>query len=307
MGYVFDGMLDWLAKAVLACLDGLISMITGALLVTPNVTGLPQVQALTGRAVWIVDTVFVLAFIAAGALTMSSGGDERARYGAKDLMPRLVVGFVAAHFSQLLCGWLIEAGNTLTTALTADGLDHQGALTAIKTHLLASQDASAALLFVVVAALVVVLVATTAFGMIGRFAVALLLTAVAPLALACHALPQTDPLARLWWRSYLGMLAVPTVQGLCLYTGQWMLLDPKSLLPVFGLPYEPGGMINMFVVVVLLWTTARVPKLMSRIAGNAGRAPTVLGAVVRVVAVQGVARAVPGGGTVSRGARALAG
>jgi hypothetical protein len=198
MGYVFDGMLDWLAKAILACLDGLISVITGSLLVTPDVTELPQIQALTGRAVWIVDTVFVLAFVVAGAMTMSAGGDERTRYGVKDLLPRLVVGFVAAHFSMLWCGKLIELVNAFTAALTTGGLDHNGALGAIKTHLVAAQDGAAALLFVVVAALVVVLVAATAFGLIGRFAVLLLLTAVAPLALACHALPHTDPIARLW-------------------------------------------------------------------------------------------------------------
>jgi hypothetical protein len=306
VGYFFDGMLNWLAKAILACLDGLISVITGSLLVSPDVTGLPQIQALTGRAVWIADTAFVLAFVAAGAMTMSAGGNERMRYGAKDLLPRLVVGFVAAHFSMLWCGKLIELGNAFTAALTTGGLDHTGALGAIKTHLVAAQDQTAALLFVVVAAIVVVLVATTALGLIGRFTVLLLLTAVAPLALACHALPQTDPIARLWWRSYLGVLAVPAAQGLCLYAGQWMLLDPKSLLPVLGLPVEPGGVVNLLLVVVLLWTTVRVPKLMQRMAGGAARGPGAIGAVVRVVVVQGLSRAVPGAGPIARGAQAIA-
>ena len=98
----------------------LFSAITDALLITPDVTVLPQVQAITGRSIWIVDTVFVLAFVAAGVLTMIAGGDERARYTAKDLAAAVVVGFIAAHFSQLCCSKLIELANALTAALTAD-------------------------------------------------------------------------------------------------------------------------------------------------------------------------------------------
>ena len=102
MGFL-DAIMDWVIDALLACLDAVFGVITGAMLITPDATALPQVQALTGRSVWIVDTVFVLVFIAAGVLTMSAGGDERARYTAKDLAPRCVVGFIAAHFSQLFC------------------------------------------------------------------------------------------------------------------------------------------------------------------------------------------------------------
>src|SRR5919198_230655 len=107
MGFLLNQILDWFAGLLLDCLNGLISAITHALLITPDVTSLPQVQALTGRSIWVVDTVFVLAFVAAGVLTMVAGGDEHSRYTVKDLMPRLVVGFIAAHFSQLLCSKLI--------------------------------------------------------------------------------------------------------------------------------------------------------------------------------------------------------
>lgn len=306
MAYLFDQMLDWLASAVLACLDTLIGLIAGILLATPDVTGLPQIRALTGRAVWIVDTVFVLAFVAAGVLTMTGGGHDRLRYEVKDLLPRMVVGFVAAHVSQPVCGALINLGNAAVVAFTGDGADHDGALTAVRTHLLAGRDKTAALLFVVTAAIVVVLVATTLIGMIGRIIAVLLLTAVAPLALACHAMPQTDPAARLWWRSYTGALAVPVAQSLLLTAGQWMLLDPDNLLPALGLPVDPGGTVNLLIVVVLLWTTARVPKLMRRLSGSAGRTPGVLGSVVRVVLVEQTGRAVPGLGRIARGARTVA-
>ncbi|MET7968781.1 hypothetical protein [Micromonospora sp. NPDC005305] len=304
MNWLLDQILDWLAAAILASLDALFGVISSALLITPNVTGLPQVQALTGRSVLVVDTVFVLAFIAAGLLTMTAGGSETSRYTAKDLIPRLIVGFVAAHFSQVWCGMLIDLANALTAALTTPDGDSDGALRAIKTHITAGQDKIAVLLFVVCVAIIAVLLAGTAFSVIVRFAAVLVLTAFAPLALACHALPQTDPIARLWWKAYIGTLAVPVVQGFTLYAGQWMLTDPEHLLPTLGLPVEPGGAINLFVVMVMLWTTLRVPALMRRYvaAGGGGRGSNMIGAAVRVIVVQQATRAIPGLG---RGLRAV--
>ncbi|MEO3780490.1 hypothetical protein ABGB16_27485 [Micromonospora sp. B11E3] len=304
MGWLLDQILDWLATAILATLDALFGVISSALLITPNVTSLPQVQALTGRSVLVVDTVFVLAFIAAGALTMTAGGNENSRYTIKDLLPRLIVGFAAAHFSQLWCGMLIDLANALTGALTTPEGDSDGALRAIKTHVTAGQGKVAALLFVVCVAIIAVLLASTAVSAIVRFAVVLVLTAAAPLALACHALPQTDPLARMWWKSYSGALAVPVVQGFTLYAGQWMLTDPQHLLPALGLPVEPGEVLNLFVVMVMLWTTLRVPTLMRRYVASAGSGGGVnmLGAAVRVLVVQQVTRSIPGLG---RGLRAV--
>ncbi|MEH0985888.1 conjugal transfer protein TrbL family protein [Micromonospora sp. CPCC 205556] len=303
MGWLLDQILDWLAAAIVATLDALFGVISSALLITPNVTALPQVQALTGRSVLVVDTAFVLAFVVAGVLAMTAGGDERSRYTVKDLLPRLIVGFVAAHFSQLWCDMLIDLANALTAALTTPEGDSDGALRAIRTHITAGRDMTAVLLFVVCVAIIAVLLAATAFSVIVRFAVLLVLTAVAPIALACHALPQTDPVARLWWRSYTGVLAVPVVQGFTLYAGQWMLTDPDSLLPVLGLPVDPGGVINLFVVMVMLWTTLRVPALMARfVSASGGGGTNVVGAAVRVILVQQVTRAVPGLG---RGLRAV--
>ena len=304
MAWALNQILDWFAGLLLDCLNGLITAITRALLITPDVTALPQVQALTGRSVWVVDTVFVLAFVTAGVLTMVAGGDERARYTVKDLLPRCVVGFVTAHFSQLIAGTLIEVANAFTTALTAQDFNGDGALDAVKTHLMAARDQSAGLLFVVCLAIIVVLLAATACSVIVRFAVALVLTAVAPIALACHALPQTDGVARLWWRSYVAMLAIPVVQAFVLFAGQWMLLDTSSMLPLLGLPVEPGGTLNLFVVMVLLWTTVKVPALMRRYAtsGAGGHGGNPLGAVVRVVVVQQLTRGlrIPGLGAVRR-------
>jgi hypothetical protein len=300
MGWFLDQAVGWLTEAILACLTTVFDLITGVLLTTPKVTVLPQVQALTGRSVWIVDTVFVLALVAAGVMVMAAGGDEQSRYTVKDLLPRLVVGFTAAHFSQLACAQLIDLANALTGAISGDDYDDGGAFTAIQTHLTAAQDRMVPLLFLVLAVIITVLVVTCAVQVIGRVVTLLVMTGIAPLALACHALPATDGLARLWWRAYTGCLAVPVAQAFFLTAGERMLLDPAVMLPVFGLPVDPGGTLNLLVVVVLLWTTVKIPTLMARWAGQPARGANVLGAAVRVVVVQQLTRAVPGLNTLRR-------
>jgi hypothetical protein len=295
MGFLLDGIFDWFADKILDVFNALIGAITGVLLRTPDVTALPQVQALTDRSIAIIDTVYVLVFVAAGALTMSSSGGERAKYTAKDLLARCVVGFVAAHFSQLIAAKMIELSNAFTAALTDTPTGPNGGLDGIKSQLSAARDTVGALLFVIVAALIVFLVAATAISMISRFALIMVLTTLAPLALACHALPQTDPVARMWWRAYLGTLAVPIAQGAFLAAGQWMLLDPAHMLPQLGLPTaEPGGVLNLFVVVMLLWYAVKVPGWMRKIVTSPGRGPSLVSTVLRVMVVQRFTRSVPG-------------
>src|SRR6266498_3369088 len=283
---IFDHFLNWVTTSILNCFDAIFSLIAKGLLITPDVTGLPQVQALSGKSVWVVDTVFVLAFIAAGALTITAGGDERARYTAKDLAPRLVVGFIAAHFSQIFAGQAIS----LTDAFTPGDTNRQGALDAIKTHVHSANGSNAAMLMPIIVVIITVLLATTMLGMLVRFAVLLVLCTAAPFALACHALPQTDPLARLWWKAFTGCLAIPVLQSFTLQAGQWMLEDQSHMLAALGLPVDPFGFINLFVVIVLLWTTVKIPSLVRRYVTQGGRTPNFLGMIVRVVIVQQLTR-----------------
>ncbi len=295
--YMLNGILNWLAKVILAAFDKLVGLINHILLVSPDVTGLPQVQAMTGKTTGFVDAVFVLAFVAAGAITLVSGGSERSRYTVKDLLSRCVVGFIAAHFSTLLCSKAINLANAVGTALTSDKLLGPDATATMRSHV-ADQNPGAQILLVVALAMVVFLVGAVAFQAIARFGVLLVLTVVAPVALACHALPQTDGIARLWWRSYIACLAVPTLQAVTLYCGEWMLTDTHAMFPDLPITGDPFAVFNLLVVVVLLCTTAKIPGLMRRYAATGSRGGNVLGAVVRVVVVQQLTRGlrIPGGG-----------
>src|SRR2546430_17137349 len=88
MGWLLDRILGWLTKAILGAFDAIFGVIAHGLLISPDVTALPQVRTLAGRSVLVVQAVFVLAFVAAGLLIMVARGEGGARYTVKQLPPR---------------------------------------------------------------------------------------------------------------------------------------------------------------------------------------------------------------------------
>jgi hypothetical protein len=122
---------------------------------------------------------------------------------------------------------------------------------------------------------------------LGRLTVLLIVAGTGPVALMCHALPQTDPVARIWWRSLIGCLAVQVLQAVTLHMAVATLLSPDANLPALGLPRDPTGLLNLLITCFVLWLVIRIPKWVARsFGGNAARAGSVLGSVVRVVVVQ---------------------
>ncbi|GGK31307.1 hypothetical protein GCM10010124_25090 [Pilimelia terevasa] len=297
MDWIFDGMLDKLARALLAAFDALLALLTKVLLLTPDVTNLPQVKALTDRSVWVVDTVFVLAFVAAGTVCVVSGASENARYQAKDLLPRMVVGFIAAHFSPLVCSQAITLANALVAAFTGRPGTDDSPTKAMRHHLNAAITGGSgiALFLVLIGVLVVVLAAVAVFQMLVRTCALLVLATFAPIALALHATPATDGLARLWWRGFAGCLAVPVLQAFTLQAGGWMLTNPDLLLPNLGLPGEPLEVLNLMIVVVLLWTTVKIPGLVAKHTRSpAAGGRTTVGAFLKVAVMQKGLNKIPG-------------
>ncbi|PWK28045.1 hypothetical protein [Actinoplanes xinjiangensis] len=86
----------------------------------------------------------------------------------------------------------------------------------MRTHITAAGQ-TGGVLFPVCVSIILFLMAGTACSAIVRFAIVLVLTAGAPIGSACHALPQTDPVAGPWWRAFGGVLVVPIRQGFVLW------------------------------------------------------------------------------------------
>ena len=299
MTWLLNKIMSWLTGLITASFQGLFDAVKSMLVSTPDVTALPQVQTLTGRAATVLDVVFVLAFIAAGILTMVAGSSERVRYTAKDLLPRLVVAFIAAHFSPLFTSRMITFADGVASGLAAGTPGKLGAFTAIRSEITDAGPGIAPLLFTVLAALITFLFAAVAFTFVTRLGVLIVLTIAAPLALACHALPQTDPVARLWWRSVAGCLTIPLLQVLTLQAGQTVLLDPHAAGSLFG--RSGGGILSLLVTTVLLWMTVKIPGLVRRYVMHTGSSNPAA-QFLRVIVIGQSRRLVTGG--LSTGARA---
>jgi len=301
--WLMDNVISWLAKAVLACFKAIWDLLAQTAFTTPDVTTLPQVTAFSGRSLMVVNAAFVLAIIAAG-VTVMTHETLQIRYGIGDLLPRLVVGFVAANFATPICKNLIQLANALTQALTGDGIDSKDSFAHIQRVVVSALGSDEqAFLLVIIGLIIAVLTAMLLVVFLIRVAVLVVLVGVAPAALACHALPYTDAVARLWWRAMLVCLGTVMLQALTLHTALTIFLDPNANKPLLGIPNDPNGTLNLFIVACLLWATVKIPSLLRRYASGGGGSSNMVGAFLRVVVVQQLTR---GLGTALRGRRVAA-
>ncbi|GIH16338.1 conjugal transfer protein TrbL family protein [Rugosimonospora africana] len=284
--YLFSGAVMWLLSHIAPGFQQMWNLLSSTLLRSPDVTGLPQVHTLSSNALAIVDAGFVLALLAAGILVMTQH-TVQSRYGVNELVPRLVIGFIAANFATPLCSQLIQLGNAVTAAVTGRQIDTSGAfsrmLDIVNGAVLNPTEPLLVMILVLMAAVLTGMLLATCCVRLGLLVV---LCGIAPLALACHATPFTDGVARLWWRSFLGLLGTVTLQALALQTTMIIFLDPQSNLPVVGIPNDPFGVFNLFIVICLLWVTIKIPGLMRRYVTKSGSGRNATGLVVRMVVMR---------------------
>lgn len=296
--WMMDQFIDWLSNALSGCLDALLAVMGGTTLLVPNVTTVAQSRLVWSQILGVVNVCYVLAIVAGAAIAM---GYEtvQIRYTVKDLAPRLVFGIVAANFSFDWCDQIFTLVQQLLDALAAGplgGVDTRATIRAQVQAALHDQPAAAVVLMVIIAALVVFLVAALVFGWIVRIGVLLVLTVAAPLALACHGLPQLDAVAKLWWRTLFGLLGIQVLQALTLLTGIGVFMTPAS--PVAEqMNVTGGGLLNLFVLLALLWAAVKIPSMMGRYVLRGAGGNNIGSYLVRVVLVQQLGRTIrPGGG-----------
>jgi hypothetical protein len=291
--WLYNGLIEWLAERVQGMLGGLVSFLTTTFFTSPDVTGFPQVQLLVGRSMVVVNAAFVLAIVAAGAIGMTHGTFQ-IRYQVKDLIPRLVFAFVIANFGSELCRMLIEVANALMLGMVGQTATGPRVVEFVKARIVAAMgDPASGVLAVVIGLIIVVLFYMLLVGWFARIATLIVIAGIAPVALACYALPQTQAAAGLWWRALLGCLATPVLQAIFFTTGVNLLLDPDSTVPaLLGLPAGTPSLdvFNLFIAAGLLMLTVRIPKLVGRYVTRSGQMGTA-GVVLRAVVIQSITRA----------------
>jgi hypothetical protein len=301
IAWLMNGLVNWLAERLQDMLGALLAFLTSSIFLSPDVTVLPQVTTIAGKASLVVNACFILAILVVGIATMV-GGSVEMRYGIKDLVPRLVVGAVLSNFALPLCGVLIEIANSLTVSMVGTAAPTTEAVDMARTRVIAaSSDPSNAVLAVIIGLLIVCLMFTLVTGCIVRVGVLVILAGIGPVAMACYSLPWTQGAAQLWWRSLLGCLGTATLQAITFSTGIQLITDPDANLPTLLL--LPGSdVMNLLLIVVLLWTTIRIPGMMRRFATRQGQTTNVAGIILRAVLIQSVTSRLPLGRAV-RGRR----
>ncbi len=254
-GRVRYGIDAWFRGLVTDALNPMLDLVGKTVLATPQVAGQDRVGELWLISLGIADGLLVLFLLAAGALVMTHE-TLHTRYALKDALPRIVFAAIAANASLSLSGQLISFANALSGGFLAGGVDPAQASLQLKQFILGALAGSGIfviLLGLVAAALAVVLLILYVI----RATVVLLLIAAAPLLLLTHALPQTDGLARLWWRGMTAALGVQVAQALVLATAVRVFFSSGGRAAL-GLSVT-GNLIDLLVCLCLFWILIRIP------------------------------------------------
>ena len=265
---------SWFAGLVTSAINPLFGLLGQTLLSTPQAGGFATVRGLWAGSLAIADTGYVLLVLIGGMIVMGHQTLQTS-YAAKDIAPRLVVGFLAANLSLLLAGKAIAFADGLSAALAGQGLD-PAAAGAMLRSLIERVIGEGSMFFILLALFAVALLLVLTIIYVARLMLTVVLIAVAPLALACHALPQTEGIARWWWRAFAGILAIQSAQAVVLvaamrvfFTEQWAPLVTGRLGGDAGTAAFEGVQL-----ICLLYILIRIPFwIYRRVWAGGGRSP----------------------------------
>ncbi len=266
-GQIEAALDDWFRSVVTDALNPVLDVMGHTLLATPNVTAQSRVGQLWEMAAGIADACLVLFVLVGGAIVM---GHEtvQTRTAIKDVLPRIVLAAVAVNASLSLAGLLISTADAFSKALLGTGVDPTQAAVVLRQLVLGSLASGGiflVLLGAVVAVLAVVLLATYVI----RLALVVVLVVAAPLALVCHALPQTESLARLWWRGFAGALLVQVAQSLVLICALRIFFASGGAANL-GIA-SSGGLVDLLVSACLCWVLVKIPTWVGRMVFSGSR------------------------------------
>ncbi|MEV0615693.1 hypothetical protein AB0I81_20425 [Nonomuraea sp. NPDC050404] len=207
----------WFGLIVTEAIQPAFQTVGTLLLSSPPPDMVERVQELTAH-VRVVANALLALFVLAGGVIVMAYGSVQSSTTAAEVAPRVVVAAITVNFSLTVCQYAIELANGLVGALLGDGVDGRRAGDLIANKLVnpVGQLAAPQMFFIWMVGIAVVMGLILAFIAVVRITLLLFLMIAAPLALLCHALPQTEHIARLWWRAFTGVLIMQVLQALVL-------------------------------------------------------------------------------------------
>lgn len=242
------------ADLLKSALDPLLTLLGHTLLGTPELSSLPRIGQLWENSRQIAVAVYALIILIAGILVMAYE-TVQTRHSIKEILPRMVTAFLTANLSLILATQAVSFVNALSSAVLGQGVNSSDAanvLTALVMNSVSNGGIFLVLLGLVLAGILLALL----IGYVIRVAATVILIAGAPLALMCHALPQTEAVARWWWRAFTGVLAIQLCQSLTLVAAMNAFLT-KGGFTFFGPTTD--GLVNLIVTIALLYILLKIP------------------------------------------------
>jgi hypothetical protein len=287
-GRVRKAIDDWFQSLVAAAVSPALDLLGRTLLATPALATGARARELWRLSLGLADGAYVLLVTLAGVILLAHESLQ-VHYTVKEIAPRLLVGLAAANLSFWLARQAIELANAASAALTGQGVDPAHITATIKTLALAPLAPASPFTALLVGALVV-LALLLAGTCVVRSLLVVFLVVAAPVMLAAHALPQTEGLARFWWRAMTACLGVQVAQALALTMAARVFFeaDRTSVLPLGG-----GHLLDVMVCCCLFWLLIRIPSWAARAVLEGGRRSTLVRLARSVIVVRTV-RAVGG-------------
>ena len=183
--YISNAITSWFAGLVKSAVNPLLALIGQTALSTPQPDSIPAVRTLWSTSLGIADACYALLVLIGGIIVMSHETLQTS-YSAKEIAPRIVLGFIAANLSMVLMTRAVDLANGLSAAFTAGGVDPQTAAASLMTTL--GNSVSDGGIFLILLALAgVVLALVLALVYVIRLMAVVLLAAAAPVLLALYA------------------------------------------------------------------------------------------------------------------------
>ncbi len=274
---------DWFQGLVASAVNPALDLLGRTLLATPRLATGGRARELWLVSLGLADGAYVL-LVTIGGVVLLAHESLQVQYSVKEIAPRLVVGAVAANLSFVLARQGIELANAASAALLGQQVDPANVTATIRTLALAPLQPGSLFTTLLVGAMVVLAVVLAGTCVV-RVMLVVFLVVAAPLMLAAHALPQTEELARLWWRAMAGCLGVQVAQALVLVMAVRVFLeaDRPDVVPLGG-----GHLVDVMVACCLLWLLIRIPAWAARSVIDGGRRGTLVRLVKSVVVVRTV-------------------
>ncbi|MFV2198824.1 hypothetical protein [Nocardiopsis sp. LOL_012] len=286
-GDVFDcGLIDpgchvsnWFADFVVSGLNPALGWLAQKAFHTPLPT--EGMKGLHEGILTTANVLFVLLVVAGGLVAMGYQSVQ-SRYSAADLLPRLVFAFVAANFSLWVSTEMVRLSNQFASAIGADGINTREAVLNFRDRLdvLLAEAVVFTVLFLVV---VVVLLVVWMIAEAVRICMVIVLVVAAPLLLMFHGLPQTNRLAELWWKSMVGLCAIPVAQSVVFiamarlfFEGQMTLFGAMNTTSATADDVgEVDWLMQIMLLLVLLYVQIRIGSWVMRLVWqpNLGTSP----------------------------------